>query len=408
MKKKTNIEKKKHASHLQVLEGGKSAESEYTGNLFISAEATNTRLMGVVGLHTHYAFGEDQVHQFFYFDAEEYGFDDYNGFATKEGEGESEIEAIKTQMFGALGGQWVSLSEKEALYLIGYYAAFNLERDIEFPDEITEYAWLIEAASDVTEEDAKDLMSKICVKLRSHYEIINYYLMRCCGQDLTALRHLCTEEGMVDVISPSSPATLFKNDITPADGTHTYRAVSLVEEDDKFSNYVSILTVSKGKVTSARQVSLLPISTWEASLILKKSEYIIHAKYDGDKQRFHELMDLIFPAFTHSAHMQGDLYVIYAIDNSHVRKANYRLDEDTLAVVLALDSGELVIEGHNSKSTSGTAAAIALATKETGREPLEDLGHYHFGDPIMGLFLESGLTSFSEFLDIATSTQDDE
>ena len=406
MKKKTSIEKKKHESHLQVLEGGK--KSEYSSDLFISAEATDTRLMGVVGLHTHYAFGEDHVHQFFYFDAEEYGLDDYTGFATKEGEGESEIESIKTQMFGALGGKWVNLTENEALYLIGYYTAFNQERGIEFPEDITEYAWLIEAAASVPEEEAKGLMDKICVKLRSHYEIINYYLMRCCGQDLTAIRYLCTEEGMADVICPSSPATLFKNDITPAEGTHTYRAVSLVEEDDKFSTYVSIISVSKGKVTSARQVSVLPITNWEAGNILKKEEYVILFKYDGDKEKFNELMDLLFPAFTQSSHPQGDLYVIYATDNSHVKRANYRLDEDTLSVVMALNTGELMIESHNPKSAGGTAGAISLATNETGRTPLEDLGSYHFGEPILGVFMESGFDSFSEFLELATSPDEDQ
>ncbi len=410
MKKKnaTNTDKKKHQSHLQVLEGGKKDSSQ--GAIFVEAEATNTRLMGVVGLHTHYLFGEDHVHQFFYFDAEEYGFDDYKGFATSsekaDSQEEAQVEAIKTQMFGALGGKWIDLTEEEALYLIGYYVAFNQENSIEFPDQVAEYLWLVEASQGVEEEEANGLMDKICVKLRSHYEIINYYLMRCCGQDLSAIRYLCTEEGMADVISPSSPATLFKNDITETEERHTYRAVSLVEVDDKYYNFVSIISVSKGKVTSARQISVLPISTWEASIILKKPEYVIHLENDEGKEEFHQLLDSIFPAFTQSTHSQGELYVIYSTDNSHVKKAHYRLDEDTISVVLATNSGEIIIEGQDPNSTAGTATALLVARELKGKAPYKTLGNYQFTDPIMGLFLDSDLDSFKTFLELVSGPEE--
>ena len=43
------------------------------GAQFVLAEATDTRLMGVTGLHLHHRFDEDDVHQFFLLDAEEFG-----------------------------------------------------------------------------------------------------------------------------------------------------------------------------------------------------------------------------------------------------------------------------------------------------------------------------------------------
>ena len=407
-KKESKIDKKKHASHLQLIDGGLK-EAPVKGT-FVLAEATNTRLMGVVGLHMHYKFGKDNIHQFFYFDAEEYGFDDYNGIVTDNRDSEGRVESTKNHMFGALGGKWVKLTESEGLHLVGYYTAFNIDRQIEFPEGVEEYAWLVEAAGALAKEPLTTLMDKICIKPKSDYELVNYYLMRCCGQDLSAVRYLCTEEGMNDVIECSSPATLFKNEITDMDTPSCYRCESLVEENDNFSDIVTVIQIEDGKIASARRVSTLPISSWEASLILKRPEFIIHCYYDTDKDSFYTLMDNLFSSFTHSHHEQGDLYVIYSLDNFHVRTPHYRLDQDTVSVVMLLDSGELIVEGQDPAETATTATSIAMGAKSLDQDGdgVREGGSYQFPDPILGLFIDSGFDRFDEFLEFAQNNSDED
>ena len=56
-------------------------QAEGSRKEFISAYVTDTRLMGVTGMYVHWALPENShmthLHQFFYFDAEECGFDTY-------------------------------------------------------------------------------------------------------------------------------------------------------------------------------------------------------------------------------------------------------------------------------------------------------------------------------------------
>ena len=89
-----------------LIKGGN--ESGFEQRRFVSAEITDTRLMGVVGLHIHWEVKEagdwNSFHQFFYFDAEEYGLDSYRSY---RGEDEDEVENIIDSMFGGLGERWL-------------------------------------------------------------------------------------------------------------------------------------------------------------------------------------------------------------------------------------------------------------------------------------------------------------
>ena len=65
----------------KVIKGGLS-ETAFTGSRqFVSAYVTDTRLMGVVGVYIHWYLPQNTLlkhfHQFFYMDAEEFGFDSY-------------------------------------------------------------------------------------------------------------------------------------------------------------------------------------------------------------------------------------------------------------------------------------------------------------------------------------------
>ena len=136
-----------------LIKGGN--ESGFEQRRFVSAEITDTRLMGVVGLHIHWEVKEagdwNGFHQFFYFDAEEYGLDSYRSY---RGEDEDEVENIIDSMFGGLGGKMVALTEREALFLVHDCVRDAKMMGLRLPEPREEYAPLLEP--EIT--DYQDLM----------------------------------------------------------------------------------------------------------------------------------------------------------------------------------------------------------------------------------------------------------
>ena len=86
-----------HASAFQILRGGLAESAATSRKEFVSAYITDTRLMGVVGLVVHWQLPEnlskDHFFQFFYMDAEEYGFDTYRSVLTS-GTDDGALEAV--------------------------------------------------------------------------------------------------------------------------------------------------------------------------------------------------------------------------------------------------------------------------------------------------------------------------
>ena len=73
------IELKK--SDFKVIVGGLSMPDKIISRRFLSSFVTNTRFMGVVGLYINWEIetrdGFLSMHQYFYYDAEEFGFETY-------------------------------------------------------------------------------------------------------------------------------------------------------------------------------------------------------------------------------------------------------------------------------------------------------------------------------------------
>lgn len=97
-----NLEK----SDLKVLRGGLLDNAATSRKIFVSAYVTNTRLMGVLGMYIHFRLPDNQLlgdlHQFFYFDAEEYGFETYKSVL---GDNLDRVNEIERSLIGGLGGQ---------------------------------------------------------------------------------------------------------------------------------------------------------------------------------------------------------------------------------------------------------------------------------------------------------------
>lgn len=91
--------------NFKVIRGGAVASIRNNTRTFKSAFVTDTRLMGVVGLYISWELSnknyKSDFHQFFYFDAEEYGFETYKGLI---GDDEVALNVIEQTLIGGLGG----------------------------------------------------------------------------------------------------------------------------------------------------------------------------------------------------------------------------------------------------------------------------------------------------------------
>ena len=333
-----------------LIKGGN--ENGFEQRRFVSAEITDTRLMGVVGLHIHWEVKEtgewNGFHQFFYFDAEEYGLDSYRSY---RGEDEDEVENIIDSMFGGLGGKMVALTEREALFLVQDFVRDAKMMGLRLPEPREEYAPLLEP--EIT--DYQDLMwavaEKMCVELKSEYELVHYFLMRSYGKDKKGLSYVSDmagiESGRIEDVSEPNGATLYKNTIEEfinEDGSISYLSESLVEVD-RLNQYRLIMTevkVAGGKVISAKRRSAFTVTTPEVAMMLSRSEFVTAFEVLCDPEEAHRVLEETLTTAMKSRHESGKLYMVFHQNNEHVNRKVFRLNDDIHGLYFMTDYGQLI------------------------------------------------------------------
>ncbi len=383
---------------LRILPGGLLHEVPESAGLFVSAEATDTRLMGVTGLHMIRHKEGIPFHQFFLLDADEYNLDDYNSIYT---DSEKDAGAIGTAMFGALGGKMVPVTEREAFFLVSQYMKRSLHLYQSLPEPAEEYMYMSYAAVPFAPGQTMKLIEKLSARITCDAELINYYIMRCCGMDEPAQAYLCGGSALNDVFRLNTPGTLYKNDITRI-GEKKYNVESLIESDEEYMITRTVVETAADKIKSIASLSCLTVSPWEASLILRRPEYIIYGTSPGEPDDYSEIMFSIFRSVTVNPHEFGILYMIFREENDHAKSSHYRLDHDVLASVLILDCGEIVVAGSDPQMTAVIAGTMDTVAERPasgrGKAGFKEMGSIKFGEPVIGIFLESGFESFMEYV----------
>lgn len=193
----------------KVIVGGKEQAAAKQNRRFLSAFVTNTRLMGVVGLSASWETetedgGRTLLHQFFYYDAEEYGLESYQSVW---GNNPDELLAAEQSLIGGLGGEKIMLTEAETAGLIRHFARHNRRLSLPLPEPRSEYAFLLAPGASPSPEA---LLAKMCCPIRSDYQAANYFLMRCFAKDFEGAAFLTSPgafrmadaPGMADPGSP--------------------------------------------------------------------------------------------------------------------------------------------------------------------------------------------------------------
>lgn len=419
-------------SNFTVIRGGLSDSSLTSSKEFVHAYITDSRLMGVVGVYVHWYLPENilmkHFHQFFYFDAEEFGFDTYDSVLA-EGEDDmlEDIKAIEADMFGNLGAKKVSISEKEVRYMVQSFTALNIKSELELPKEYEEYKFLLTPQVEMSYEEEYALMCRQCPVITSHYEVINYFLMRCLSRDFGAAKFLTRNYVRTDIFPEHKAATLLRNIIEEAtdeeSGTNTdyyctdndkdfgtfstrksYMCQSVIEYDGKYFILVTQITLDKLKVAGYERISSFRISTTEVSMMTVSDEFITVFDYAGSGAELDKSFTRLASTAAEHAHFSGRLLMIFYPHNEHVNRAIYSLADDVMGLYYILDNGQ-IIACANSRDN------IDILEKDIMHSPYSKLitpvSKYHFTEQIFYEFINSELEDFETFVDLISEKDTD-
>ena len=214
---------------------------------FISATATNTRLMGVVGVVVHWMDeAERKVVQIFHLDYEVYGIDGFYHLIEPKAK---ELDELILAVTGGLGGVFVDIDFRALVYLLksAYQVDENsIEEHVDFDAYIETFlSW----KSDLTETEIEALMYALTPQITCEEHAINYLMMRLVGNDLKASMAIWESfNPKMHLTQPEGPRTLIKNTSTllGSDGEdNSYKVEALVDFEHKYKLLIYKVVVNK-------------------------------------------------------------------------------------------------------------------------------------------------------------------
>jgi len=385
------------APDLKLIRGGAGTALPYS---YIEGEATDTRLMGVLGMHLHWALpnvDDSDVHQFFYYDVEELGLDQlaiYNGNDTVA------VELTSKACFGGLGGKMVPLEENEARWLAGHFVDETRKKHEVLPDTLYEIDFILNEPVQLSDADKYRLGRKLCTPLRTDYAVVHYFLMRLFGLDPDGAALLAADGLDMDIcrdIPIAGGATFLMNTISRQKilaGPVEYMSESLVEADDGHWMVFTGVSVMDGKVVDASLKTKFRVTPAEASLKLRRSEYVSVFEISDDEEFAEE-----FAAFsigtTSAPHDNGVMYMEFKPDNMHVEQKVFTLSDDISALFFVSDFGQLIVAAYDYDSILRAEAHIAVSSL---RHYIYPTNKYKFLDSVLYEFTQSGFDDFNDFV----------
>jgi hypothetical protein len=422
----TNI-KEHNKRKFTVIKGGNTTIKGHKTRKFITSYITDTRLMGVVGLYIRWdiidVLGTTEFHQYFYLDAEEYGFESYRSLYGSEPD---TLEIMEKTTIGGLGGSKATLTEREARYIFQHFSEMNQKLGLPWPEEKSEYSFLLQPKIFLPIEEKDELVNKMCTKIVSDYQLIHYFLMRVFGND---------KEGASYLLSPSliygkdinvtmkelgfytskKDATLCKNTIDKFEDevSSYYLCESLIETIGNYYLYVSEIRLSssfvfkdpskeapigndKVYIESVREISSFKVSPTETAMMLNRPEYITLFEIAAEQEEFEPLFLPLMAANMMTPQEGGKLFIEFKKNNDHVNQKVFTLNDDIQCLFYISDYGQLIISAFS-------LSEINLAEKQLKNCPAYSLlivsEKFEFKEPILYEFIQSGFDDFIDFVD---------
>ena len=351
-----------------VIKGGLDIPKIENGRTFVSGSATDTRLMGVIGLELTWDVLKDsrieKMHQIFYLDCEEYGIESYT-----EGYGDMPADILeeRTRLCGALGGDSVPVSEKEARFLIQSHMKINARYDQPLPDGREKFTFLTKPEQTLTGAEYKALFKKLSGSVYKANYVINHFLMRCVSGDARGASWLLEHSSISDddIITPDlrpdmsgcelfsdmAPKTLCRNNIEPSGepDSHEFFCESLIEYAGRYQLVTSTITLNAAetRVASVALRSDFRITGAEAAMLMNRSEFITVYEVLDYSEEFLDTFAAFASVFTETAYENGKLYIDFNETNAHVGQPVYMINNDIHAMYYLTDYGQIIIVGYS-------------------------------------------------------------
>lgn len=379
--------------NLTVLEGGYGRKL-HSGYHFVSAEATNTRLMGVVGIHVIWQKSEEEYyHELYHLDFESYGIDGYESFTDPD---ETFLSHQIKSMMGGLGGEFVSLEAREVRILLQSAVAVAPECLGEYPE--VEEAFPNVNKKSIYDENEYDVICKKLTPDMGLNGLIHYFMMRSVGQDWPGRRMLWLEgETNYDYRDVTlAPSTLIRESIEKLDD-NTYHIMSLIDSFNGYDMVISEIEVAYRNempfIKRAEMVRKMKISSIEAAMMLKKKEYI--SIYTVLDENFEIDLEDRYPEMMDNEHEAGVLFSRFKDNNHHVEEDVFYLSGDILGLYYVTDEFQMLVSSFDEASLESIENELS---EWIGEKLIRPAGQFVIDVPILYDFVNSGFGDFFDFL----------
>lgn len=381
-------------SNFKIIEGGLKTR-ENANRTFVSAFITNTRLMGVVAMGIHWQIDNhpdaDNLHQFFYFDVSEFGLDNYRSVW---GNDEEKISLLYQTFIGSLGGENISVTEREALGLFTKYYKKNRERNHTLPNGKIEYDYMIKRPVILSDDESQELFEKSCAKIRTPFELVNYFLMRFFEKDPAGMKYLAEDSFKIPNNENTPYYAMHKNTITET--ASGYFCNSLIENEGTYTLFNTFFTINELRVSTFNVETPMQVSLEEAAMILSRSEYVTVFEITEESEEFSGRTISFNHPIMITEHLHGIVYLAFNDNNNHVNTAHFKLYNDVFGVCYVTDCGELIISSYNKNSIE--KFEMEILTGNIGKV-LMPISKYEFQTPVLFDFVHSQYRLFDDFVE---------
>ena len=384
-----------------VLEGGKESRPKKRGEdqrVFTDAYVTNTRFMGVLGVHAHWIVpggGRKRMeneHHFFYIDCEDGCIENFSAIGDEDS---GEAAYVEAALINGLGGEKVPLDQREVSILIKHYWDQNVKNKLPLPTKEEALSLYFKAAEGADEAEIEAVLGKQYAGIRNTAEAINYFIMRYFVRDGEALKALCAE-GFEPGLYRGELGTVAKNNIERIGKTAEYNCETLLDCEKAYYHIVSRVHMGRGKKISAMSItSRMKISSEEAAMILARPEFVTVYELASDPENHEDAFLKLSNGNEGVAHDTGYLFVRFFPHNRHVGSMKFALSDDVAGVCYVTDYGQLILGSYSHEGIAAMERQLLDTSLGLFAYPVK---RYEFREPMLYDFIQSGFSSFEEYL----------
>ncbi|SFE82800.1 hypothetical protein [Peptostreptococcus sp. D1] len=370
---------------------------------------TNTRLMGAMMMAVEWELDISRIEaHVFLLDSEGLGIYD---FFIKRDASNTELSDFYINKSSCFGGENIELEEAEALSLFVHFYDKNIKNEKDIPENLSKEIYdfytkklnKCKNSDDVSyfefakRKSLSVMFNKLCKKIDSEYEFVNYMVMRFIARDREALLNFSGSELLsTQHITEINGAFLYnrinrKSDdryicstvYEDIDGYYETKLIIVIEKNDDMYKLLSII-ITLNNLISEEDVFEL-ISKREVISVFNILDESLSV---GNLDVFDKIDNTIanlYKSIQTLEYENGVLYTQYWSDNSHVNDEIYVINND-IQFLIYVDDERLYLATYDYE----TQIFVENLLKSVLEKVVELEGVYKFDQNVLFDFIQSG------------------